>query len=505
MHFLNPVWLFAIAAVSIPVVIHLWNIKEGKTLKVGSIALMGASSRKPNHSLKLIDLLLLLIRCLLLIVLAIVLALPFIHKNPDTTKAKGWLLIPKENLKEAYGKFKPTADSLLKAGYEFHYFNSDFKKADFKQALTDTAKTGMAKTPSYWGLLKQLDQIAPGFPVYIITPNTLHNFEGSRPAVALKLHWKTYIPRDSTSTWIESAWFTANKDVRVVQGISKPSAISYAVQTISSGQQKNSAYLIGVNNGHPVISLKNNNGLPVGIDSTTIKIAIYADKNSLDAGYVKAALQSVSEFTGRAFVISAYNSTTSKQDWLFWLSDKPIANSVKAQFKNVLIYEGGAVNPVNTWISGDDNYTVSQGMQAVPLYKTVNIKGNPTAVVWHDGFGNAVLSREVTGKTNVYHFGSRFNPSWGDLVWSPIFPKLLLQLIMPYNHIEKDDQYDTRVIAEKQLLPYVISEKHTVQTIVNNNLELTNYCWLALALLFLVERWLAHSNPVIKKEVLQNG
>ena len=62
---LNPIWLFAIGGIVIPLIIHLWNIKKGKTLKVGSISLLGESSRQSAKSLKLIDLLLLFLRCLL--------------------------------------------------------------------------------------------------------------------------------------------------------------------------------------------------------------------------------------------------------------------------------------------------------------------------------------------------------------------------------------------------------------------------------------------------------
>jgi hypothetical protein len=31
----TPIWLFALAAIGIPVMIHLWNIKPGKTLEGG--------------------------------------------------------------------------------------------------------------------------------------------------------------------------------------------------------------------------------------------------------------------------------------------------------------------------------------------------------------------------------------------------------------------------------------------------------------------------------------
>jgi hypothetical protein len=500
MHFLNPIWLFAVAAIAIPVLIHLWNIREGKTLKVGSIAIVEASSRKRSRSFKLIDLLLLLLRCLLLILLAMVLALPFFVKHPDNTKVKGWLLIPKENLKEAYGKFKPTTDSLLKAGYAFHYFNPGFPSVDFQAALADTAKITQQKPSPYWSLLQQLDhQMPAALPVYVITPNRLANYTGSKPEVALNLHWQTYTPVDSANTWIQSAWFTANKDVRVVTGSSSPSKTSFSTQTIRSDGQANSLFNVSVNNGQPVISLKNSALSPIEIDTALLKIAVYADKNMLDAAYLKAALESVAQFSQRKISIVPFNGYQAiKADWLFWLSDKPIGQLAN-QFTNVLTYENAKTKNISSGISVGNVYAVSNGALAVPLYKTVNAPPSNAEILWHDGFGNPVLSVERSGRNNHYHFFSRFNPSWSDLVWSGDFPKMLLTLVLN-NHELVDERFDRRTVSPGQARPIIIKEQHTIQGKGNVPEPLTNYCWLALALVFLAERWLAHYNTNNRKE-----
>ncbi|MEP6750371.1 MAG: BatA domain-containing protein, partial [Bacteroidota bacterium] len=59
---LQPIWLFALAGVSIPVIIHLWNRKPGKTLKVGSVALVEENILSYKKTIKLSELLLLLLR-----------------------------------------------------------------------------------------------------------------------------------------------------------------------------------------------------------------------------------------------------------------------------------------------------------------------------------------------------------------------------------------------------------------------------------------------------------
>src|ERR1700761_1390939 len=105
MIFLHPIWFFALTAVSIPVAIHLWNTRKGKTLKVGSIALITAASQKKTVSRRVSDILLLLVRCLFFSLIAFILAMPFWNRSNNASK-KGWILIPKETVKEVYQKFK---------------------------------------------------------------------------------------------------------------------------------------------------------------------------------------------------------------------------------------------------------------------------------------------------------------------------------------------------------------------------------------------------------------
>ena len=263
---------------------------------------------------------------------------------------------------------------------------------------------------------------------------------------------------------------------------------------------------ISAENGKPVINLKNNSQPPVAIDTTELKIVINADKNQLDAGYVKAALETVGQFTQHKISVSNDTGNISKSDWLFWLSDKPVPKDVSGKFKNVFSYENGKVTQLNSWISNDDVFSVSGTQQTVPLYKHVANKNTSGEIVWHDGFGSPVLSKVQQGPTAFYHFASRFNPSWSDLVWSPAFPKMILQLVIPCETMANNSVYDKRVITPQQISPEVMTKKYSKPNMGKDLIPLTNYFWLALALLFFAERLLAARNPVIlKKETLQNG
>ncbi|WP_342645878.1 BatA domain-containing protein [Mucilaginibacter sp. CSA2-8R] len=502
--FLNPIWLIGAAAIAIPVLIHSWNIRPGKVLKVGSIGLIDAASRKSSRSLKLLDIPLLILRCLVLTLLALVLALPVWQKRVPVVKAKGWILIQKENFKTTYQQFKPTVDSLTRAGYEFHYFNAGFDKGNIAQVLNppkdavvskDSIKPTNQQT-NYWNLIRQLDdKISSDIPVYLFTTNQAKYFTGAKPDAALQLHWQTYTPADSTSTWIQNAWFTPDGDIRLVQGQSRPSGTSYNYANIRQSTG-NSIYNIQTNNGTAQISLIAGNQTPAVIDTTVQHIAIYADNNSSDAGYIKAALQAVNQFTQRKTVVKAISNPAqlpANTDWLFWLSEKTISQAYLNHCSHVLAYQPGKTITVNSWISNAGPYaTAVADINKVNLYKLISAPEGIRTPVWQEASGKPVLAMEQQGKTRLYHFYSRFNPTWNNLVWNDNFPAWLLQLMQEptSNTINSNEK---RVLSRQQYLPRPSTDSHIIAA--SKNIEtknLSRYFWLALLLAFMAERWLAH-------------
>lgn len=500
--FLNPTWLFAIAAVAIPVAIHLWNIRPGKVLKVGSISLMDAASRKSSRSFNLLDLLLLLLRCSLLVLLAIILAIPLWHKQLINNKAKGWVLIPKGMLLVSYQHFKTSIDSLTNDGYEFHYFETGFPKTDLNKVLLNP-KDSLAQATSQpvndWNLSKQLDTtVSSTLPVYIFTTNRAGYFTGTKPQVALNVHWKTYIPADSTSTQLQEAWFTNANTVRIEQGTGKPSGISYTYTTIRSDDQTNSLYHVDVVDGKATVSLRTGEQKPIDIDTTTLKIAIYTDNFSADAGYLEAALQAVNQFTQHKATIKVYHDAgaiPAKQDWVFWLSDKPVSYSLAKQSKQLFIYEHGKIENTNSWIT-QGGFSVASTAGQIGSFKIIQNHNLSAETIWRDGYGNPVLSLQQTKNQRTYHFYSRFNPTWNDLVWSDEFPSWMLKLMIGDRATANTELTDKVALDQQQLTPANLGREHAVIAKKAGLVNLSNYCWLVLALLFIAERWVSNRKPI---------
>ena len=79
MQFVEPVFLWGTLAIAIPIAIHFWHQKRGKILPWAATQWLTERDQQPSRGLRLDNILLLLVRCLLLVLLAILLAQPILN------------------------------------------------------------------------------------------------------------------------------------------------------------------------------------------------------------------------------------------------------------------------------------------------------------------------------------------------------------------------------------------------------------------------------------------
>jgi len=494
---LNPIWLFGISGIIIPILIHLWNVKKGKTLKIGSVSLLGESSRQNARSLRLLDLLLLLIRCLLIIIVSILLSEPVWISSNSVSQKGGWILIEKNNFTETYSRFQKEIDSLDKAGYDLHLFEPGFKAADLNKLKdSEIINDSTAVQLSYWSLLRMLDQEIPsGKDVYLFTPNRLNRFKAERPEIVTKLKWKTYTPKDSTASWIESAWFT-NDSIRAIITQSEPKGLKKIPVTIDPSN-RNAAFTLDIQDGNTSLSFKNvsaSKQKPVTVDTSSIRIAIYADNFKKDAEYLNAAIRAIQKYTQTKIELSSVSSglLSSDHNIVFWLSENmPVETQIKnlRAGSSLFSYQKGKTEEVNSLIVLPEH---SLQKEAIVLRKRIPIAERPNNnyAVWEDGFGQPLLDLEITNKVKLFHFYSRFNPEWNGLVWNEDFAKILIPLIIPDLRNQSSELYDRRSLAESWIIP-AKAEIKSGTVLKNAESDLKHVFWISLMLLFLAERWLS--------------
>jgi hypothetical protein len=432
---LQPLWLFALTGITIPVIVHFWNQRPGKTLKVGSTALVIENATEYRRSVKLSDIVLLLVRCVLIAVLAGALSNPVWKRPLALSRQKGWIVIPPQHLNEIYLHFKTEIDSLKNAGFEFHYFKENFQTESIEKAVSTAYDTTNSKSYSYWTLLTLLDEIVPRhIPVYLFTDNYLEHFSGKRPSLEASIYWSTFSPTYSTTQQVQE-------------------------QVHDS-----------------------------------LNCIIYTDHYTNDAYYIKAAIDAIKSYSKKNIncaIITNPQEIAVYPDWIFWLSDEQPPVNLRA--KNMLTYKKGKARAISSMI---DIREIAAS--PVRLYKSISFDNtdHPVDERWTDGFGNPILTKEEKDSMNYYSLFTHFDPSWNELVWNDNFPALLYKLISNDNIVMKADY---RTIDQQQLLPNTvqhIEKKQDRNTF--EEINLAGFSWLLLLLLFFGERLLSFQNVKLK-------
>jgi hypothetical protein len=443
--FLQPIWLLGIAGIVIPVMIHLWNNKQGKMLSIGSIDFLDKTSLRKARSRRISDWWLLLARCLLLVLLALLLAGPFWKRGPDP-RVKGWVML--SGVKDR--RLQAMKDSLLAAGFEEH----------------------PVRGHSWWAAFSILDKEAPaGIPFYVFTDGLLEHFYGNRPATGRPVYWYLDETRDSAVQWVQAAWKQGADSMGVLTGRSSATGTTYSYRTFLTNSTSAGT---------------------TPVDTTTLQVTIYADeKYKRDGDWVDAAVRALQQFTRRNIAVSRRPEDTRKKhisspglpaDWVFWLSEKPL----EIYAPNVVLYEPGHMSPVNTWIGGS-TISVEKMTTPVPGLKPI----------WTDGYGRPLMALETTDRGRRYHFFSHFDPTWNGLVWSEDFPIRIKELLLdpPRENTGEDVQasmvQDRRVIDPAQVAPSRSDNGQNEIHPTSISVDVSPFVWLLVFLALVTERILS--------------
>ncbi len=388
----------------IPLIIHLWKLKQGKTLRIGSIALLGTSSPFTSRSYQITDWLLLFLRMLLIALLAFLIAAPYLKNGNVEQRQKGWILFKKEKLPEVYQAHKKSIDSLILAGYVLHDFGLKFQRINLKDTLNPVIKDslngkGQAKDVlSYYALLRQLNtQIPPGFPVQLYADRRLKHLQGAMPVLDYRLSWKATAETDSLSTW------TNNFAHKTFEANSSPEITSF--KRLDEAQ-----------------------------DDSRIRVLVYAARYSDDLNYLKAAIRAIAEESKRNVDIEVFNGQISsdlKFDVAFWMSAEPMPSDFLSGIiagGRLFSYAGNKAAGINSWLvlepAGKGN------MEPIAVYQRRMADGYPGAVLWTDGFGMPLLTLAKEKNIDHYRFYTRIHPSSTDLVWKGQFVALMMPILL---------------------------------------------------------------------------
>lgn len=174
MSLVNPIWLWGLSALAIPVAIHLLSRKEGPVIRVGSIRFLTETSTSKFSSIRLNEVILLAIRSLLIVCLVLFLA-GLVWPSDFSQHSKKWVVV--EPGLEQNENLKSVVDSLKKEGYESRILANGFP-------LTSNDTT---LNPDYYKLSEELAKEQAD--AIVFARNTLANFKGKRAELPAHINW----------------------------------------------------------------------------------------------------------------------------------------------------------------------------------------------------------------------------------------------------------------------------------------------------------------------------
>ncbi len=201
-----------------------------------------------------------------------------------------------------------------------------------------------------------------------------------------------------------------------------------------------------------------------------------------DAGYLKAAITAIQQFTEhkiRLSLISQPGALPAQTDWLFWLSMQPIPAPVKAA--NIWRYDSGAVVNASSWI-------ISNTAAPIPLFKRIQAH-QPVKGSYCGRMASATPCCRWNKRTIflLTAFLAAWTPPGMSCPGTRLFPKLLLQLLYPDSTGIPADK-DRQAIAAQQLRPDQYSPELLNRKTALQVTDLAPLLWAAVFVLFLVER-----------------
>ncbi|GAA4435213.1 hypothetical protein GCM10023188_27040 [Pontibacter saemangeumensis] len=484
-----------------PIAIHLWNKRQGTTVKMGSLRWLEASASRRWSRVKLNEVWLLLLRCFVLLLLAAALAQPVLVRPPQKPDAQKAVYIGQELLytSTARQQIQPTIAALLQRGYRLYSYAPGFAaipQEQWQQISSSTQDSVIYSPANYWGLLPALAEKhkQPQDSIWLFTSDQQRYFAGARPvAVPANIRWLP-VASGAAALWLQAAVQTAPDSLLLLIGEGSREGITYSRQFIGTatkeitlhGQTLELQWLRDTLQA----TFPGNSSSNVRVQTEPLYIALLADEaQQPELRYLQAALSAISRYTRFPIQITTEQDTAA--DWVFWLKDGEVPPQLQQQV---------AQNGLNLWVqptakpTAINTYMATAG-EDVPVHQLRGAAGNEDQhILWATRNGGALLTVQPSGSGHIYRFRSGFSPALSGLGQSAQLPELLLPLLFPQP--EAGGQ-DVRALDEQQLKPALQPVTATAEAPEARRISLVPWLVSAAFILFLTERILARRRATI--------
>lgn len=283
MEFLNPLMLWSALAVAIPIALHFWHQKKGKLLPWAATQWLTEKDLQPAKGIRLDNILLLLLRCLLLLLLAFYLAKPIL-KNTATSDnhSKIHLVQPNEWV---VNNFRFEIEGALTKG-EKVYWISD----------APTLLENLTAIPT----VSDFDPLV--LQTFLNEVDALHSTEKG-------IQYELYMTNDATLGDVSTIYTSSPVALHSVVDSSQKAPQNYLSLVNNKKVFVNNAQLLAVGDVLPSNLKFANTAVHQGV------IEVLLDtKDSLERQTIKAAFESLKDVYQLEFLVDEHLQTSKKYD-----------------------------------------------------------------------------------------------------------------------------------------------------------------------------------------------
>ena len=311
MTFLQPTYLWALIFMGIPIIIHLLNKGDVKTIKVGSIKYLREFDTKQSRKIRLNELFLLFLRMLILGLLVLYLSEPRWEKDTEKTRI-AYLIDPMLAQEESFLSFMNglTIENP-------RWFSRGFP--EYGAEIEDQGTT------NYWQLAQQLGEVSSDS-IVVFAKGMVEGVKGPRPKIPQNVHWVIIENEQEVDEFIAAKKFRDSVRLYKIKGNSQITDL----QTTTLSQ-----------NDRRIVATKQDSleleeadetfKMPI-LKEDTLNVTIAFDKMyEREMQYLSASLKAIGQYGMQEIQMEKVEDNAEFDqgrpiDLLIWLKEAPVPN-----------------------------------------------------------------------------------------------------------------------------------------------------------------------------------
>ncbi len=336
----NPLALIALLGLLVPLLIHLWERRQGRRVPVGSIRWLEAAEERQVSRLRFTDRWRWLLRSLIVVLFVLLLAGAGWRSSEPAPVTRHWVLVEPLPME---GELDGVLDSLRGAGRNVRWLAAGFP--DWER---DAPPPPYDTTADYWSYLREI-AMQDGRPdtVTVLARPRLRHFRGERPRLPFLLQWRS-LPEEEAQLFLAAGWRVEDQ-IRLLLGESSAQGLTFQAVEVPAMAGRHA-----LPTPYPPLDLESD-GRPgswqarLGGDARTVPVKplprrvvrLYYDRERNDEQRsILAALRAAAAYTGwriessRLPVAEAEVPETppGPEEWVFWLSEAPPPPAIAAAY-----------------------------------------------------------------------------------------------------------------------------------------------------------------------------